>query len=342
MHHQSSISRNVLTFSIVTQLNPIGSRTEKFLTTGVKLQSNSSLSAVQCILPYFYSYESTILTNLFMMSAMTLSSDGCTKLRSVVFIFIAHHLINCLLLSPLNPLRCLYWDQSSCSVDEEWICNWMGVAHAHVAVVISCMMFEAQSELVEKVAYLCCTIIICYTMEGIFTFKHLNRSLSTLQFVVFIGIIASVGFITYNDVKPSKSQPTLLKMKSSSYDQRLVLPISTIALLMHLIMSFIRVLDVIYWKETDGYRGNSSSATYESISNFATCDMMLICFLLAFALRFCSADQHKTILWGQSGILFTAQVMLAGWQGEQIVSNIVMARSLGTFVAVLIAIVGVI
>jgi hypothetical protein len=67
---------------------------------------------------------------------------------------------------------------------------------------------------------------------------------------------------------------------------------------------------------------------------------MLVCFLLLFALCFCGTEQHKWILWGQAGILFISQVMLAGWQGEQMASDMTMAGSIGTFVFVVIAIIG--
>jgi magnesium-transporting ATPase (P-type) len=206
------------------------------------------------------------------------------------------------------------------------------------------MMIKAESQLVEKIAYLCCTIIACYIMEGIFSIDLLDRPLSAIQCVFYVGIVCSIAYITYEDPNSSKNllqRPVLRKMRSSSsFDQRQRLPIATIAVIMHLVSSLIRVVDMTYGDGREGYKGDMSSATYQSISNFAVCDMMLVCFVLLFALCFCETEHHKLILWGQAGILFVSQIMLAGWQGEQMATDMTMAGSIGTFVFVLIAIIG--
>lgn len=72
----------------------------------------------------------------------------------------------------------------------------------------------------------------------------------------------------------------------------------------------------------------------------AVCDMMLAAMLLVFALRFCTTEQHKLVLGGQALILFVSQIMLATWQGEQMDNDMAVAGSIGTFVFIVIAIVG--
>jgi hypothetical protein len=73
----------------------------------------------------------------------------------------------------------------------------------------------------------------------------------------------------------------------------------------------------------------------------AVCDMMLTAFLLVFALRFCTTEQHKVLLAGQALILFISQIMLSTSQGEQMDADMALAGSIGTFVFIVIAIVGV-
>ena len=275
---------------------------------------------------------------------MALSKDAAASLRNVIFIFIAHTWINGLLLSSLNPLRCSYWNQSTCSADEYWICNWLALAHLHVAVLLACLMVKAEPEFIEKAGYFCCAIIMCYIVEGIFTIDLLNRVLSAMQCITYIGILATVTYITYdepNAMQTLASRPVLKKVVSNPrFDMSNKLPIASIAIIMQSLSSLLRVIDMTYGNGQEGYKGDTSSPIYRSISNFAVCDMMLVCFLLWFALRFREAEHHKLILWGQALVLFITQVMLATWQGEQMDSDMALAGSIGTFFFVLIAIVG--
>jgi len=288
--------------------------------------------------------ESFCLEIIQEISTMGLSADASANLRTVILSFIGHTLANAVLLSPLNPMRCFYWNQSECSSDQDWICNWLAFAHLHVSILLTCMIIKAESDGIERVGYLCCAIIMCYIMEGIFSIDLLDPVLSVIQCVIYVGILSAIAYFTYEDPKSINNllaRPVLKKMKSSSsFDQRQKLPIATIAIMMHLLSSFFRVVDMTFGKGHEGYTGDMSSPIYQSISNFAVCDMMLTCFLLAFALRFCTTEQHKLILWGQAVILFVSQAMLASSQGEQMEGDMALAGSIGTFVFILIAILG--
>jgi hypothetical protein len=293
-------------------------------------------------LPVTYSISSHLAPR---HPTMALSSVASAALRSVISTFIAHTWINALLLSSLNPLRCSYWNQSKCSADEYWICNWLAFAHLHVAILLSCLMVKADPEFIEKVAYLCCAIIMCYIMEGIVMIDLLNRYLSAIQCFAFIGILAAIAYITYHEPNPMQtlvSRPVLKKVISNPRldMSKHNVPIATIALIMQSISSLLRVIDMTYGNGREGYKGDTSSPIYQSISNFAVCDMMLACFLLLFGLRFREAEHHKFILGGQALVLFITQVMLATWQGEQMDGDMALAGSIGTFFFVLVAIVG--
>mmetsp|Transcript_4122 Transcript_4122/g.6889 ORF Transcript_4122/g.6889 Transcript_4122/m.6889 type:complete len:283 (+) Transcript_4122:1-849(+) len=280
---------------------------------------------------------------------MGLSTNAVASLRNVILVFIAHTFTNAILLSPWNPLRCAYWTQAECTNDEAWICNWLAFAHLHVSVLLGCFMMVKveEAELIERVAYLCFAIIMSYIMQGIFTIDLLDPLLAVIQCVVHVGILVAIFSITFENPNSAQAymvapaRPRLRKMNSnSSFDQRQKLPIATIALVMHLISSVVRVIDMTFGNGRAGYTGDMSSPVFQSISSMAVCDMTLAAFLLIFALRFCTTEQHKLVLAGQAVILFISQIMLATSQGDHMDADMALAGSIGTFVFIVIAIMG--
>jgi len=201
----------------------------------------------------------------------------------------------------------------------------------------------------EKLAYLICAIITTYLAEGVFTLDRLDWLMAALQTMFYLGIMSWIFYDTYDDpnkiIHPQPYFPKLVGSRTNmslsiSFDARSKFPMATIALGMHLLSSLMRVVDMTFGSGRSGYRGDISSAIYQSISSFAVCDMMLVAFLLVFCLKFYTSDQHKLVLWGQAGVLFLSQVMLAGNQGAMLDPEMAMAGSIGTFVFIVIAIVG--
>jgi hypothetical protein len=198
-------------------------------------------------------------------SAMGLSTDAVASLRNVIFVFIAHTFTNALLLSPWNPLRCSYWKQAECTVDEAWMCNWLSFAHLHVSILLGCFMTVKieEAELIERVAYLCCALIMSYVMQGIFAIDLLDPLLAAIQCVVHVGVLTAIFSITYEDPNWAQAmvrpRPRLRKIRSSSsFDQRQNMPLATIALVMHFISSVLRVFDMTFGSGREGYTGDMS------------------------------------------------------------------------------------
>lgn len=195
---------------------------------------------------------------------MGLSKDAVTLLRNVILVFIAHTFTNALLLSPWNSLRCSYWKQAECTIDEAWICNWLAFAHLHVSILLGCFMVvkvEEQGEEILRVAYLCCAIIMGYLMQGIFAIDLLNPLLAGIQCVVHLGILGTIFWITYEDPNAAQSmvapRPILRKMgSSSSFVLQQNMPIATIAVVMHFLSSSLRVVDMTFGSGRDGYKGD--------------------------------------------------------------------------------------
>jgi L-lactate permease len=68
--------------------------------------------------------------------------------------------------------------------------------------------------------------------------------------------------------------------------------------------------------------------------------MMMACGILGAALRFYESEHLKIVLYGQVLALFVSQIMLAGSQGEMIDETQTQAGVIGTFVSILVGIVG--
>lgn len=247
------------------------------------------------------------------------------SLRAVLYVFVAHQLMNAIVLGPWNSMRCLYWyviscngaahvhrieltrerererhdvlrcvlfcfvllcflfatdqlrlivrryhhcffletlcrNQTKCSPDEGWICNWFAFGHFHVAVVLAGMMVGATPDLEEKLSNLCCAIIMAYLAEGIFAIDQLDRYMAMLQVLSYVGMLCAIFYYTYQDpAKPYLLLSPAMKFKSSSsFDQRNKLPISTLALFVHLISSIVQLLDMTIGKGQEGYVGDMS------------------------------------------------------------------------------------
>lgn len=69
-------------------------------------------------------------------------------------------------------------------------------------------------------------------------------------------------------------------------------------------------------------------------------DMLIAAVLLAAALRFYDPHQLKIVLWGQVAALLVSQAMLTGSQGSMIAPEQARAGAIGTFVSILVALVG--
>ena len=68
--------------------------------------------------------------------------------------------------------------------------------------------------------------------------------------------------------------------------------------------------------------------------------MMIATALLGVAVRFYEKDQLKYVLYGQVVALLVSQFMLAGSQGDKIDPDQVRAGGIGTFVGIVVAVVG--
>jgi hypothetical protein len=245
--------------------------------------------------------------------------------------------------STLSPFR----NKKECSVDEAWICNWLFFAHLHVTTLLGCLAYVSTPSQVEKLAVAICAIIMTYFAEGIFTLDLLDSLMAALQCLVYMAIVGSIMYLTYQD--PGSIRPIMLSkqlsgmglsLSSSSSFGRRKIPISTVAVAMHVGSSFVRVMDMTFGMGREAYKGDSSGTIYQNISCLAVCDMMISGALLSFALQYYTGEQHKIVLCGQAVVLLITQFMLASQQGDKLEKEMARSGAIGTFVFILVAVVG--
>lgn len=258
-------------------------------------------------------------------------------------LFLVHSFTNALFLSPLGgDVRCLFWEIDTCSRDEEWIATWFAFSHFHVCVLLSGIAYVASGtpRLEATLSYVVAGIIFVYLAEGIMSIDTLNLHLASVQVVIFVLLLIGVAFSTAEQERNQPRIPLPRKLTTTSFDRRNKISMATIATGLLFLSSMYRVIQMVLGGANGGYKGDSSSAVYRSISNMALCDMMLAAAVLAISLRFLEADQQKIILWCEVSALLLSQAMLAGETGEMIEQDMKEAGGIATFVSIVIATIG--
>ena len=188
-----------------------------------------------------------------------------SSLSFTILIFISHCLANSWLLTAWNPLRCAYWNQQECTADEGWMANWLSLSHLHVTTTLACMLMLAKStpKEEEKLAFLICTIMMTYLVEGAFTLDRLDWRMASLQIIIFLGIMGWILCATYKDANAViPYQPTLPchfpRMKKLASSGISKCHTATIVLGMHVVSSVLRLVDMKFGSGRNGYMGDTS------------------------------------------------------------------------------------
>jgi NADH:ubiquinone oxidoreductase subunit 6 (subunit J) len=259
---------------------------------------------------------------------------------TVVLVYITHGLVNAFLLCPWNPIRCAFWNRHECTEDEAWILNWLAFGNFHVCLLLSFLAYAAQGKFIleQRLVYLCAAIMLSSLSSGIFMMDQLNKPMAALQVIIYMGLLL---IITYMTATAFPIVPLPVEIRSSSFDARRKLPISSVSLGLLFCLSSIRVLDLTFGSGRDSYLGDSSSPVYISISNAAVGYMMWSALILGFSIFLAAHEQQKLVLIAQVLALFVSQCMLAGEQGTKIEDSQLTAGGVGTFGAIVLALLGV-
>lgn len=166
------------------------------------------------------------------MAISVSSNRGASALLSAVLIFIAHNGANTLLLTPLNPLRCLYWYEKSCCLqpcysvvdtarsslmrcrtlscfayhrsrdqctrDEKWILNWLAYSHFHVTILLLSMVATSVGQIDQEasLAHLTSSLMVAYLIEGIFSLDLIHPSMAALQCGVYVLLLIAILYLS--------------------------------------------------------------------------------------------------------------------------------------------------
>lgn len=258
---------------------------------------------------------------------------------AIVLVFCTHGIANGLMMSGLNPLRCAFWNLTACSADQAWMYNWLSLSHLQVFLLLSCLAYSAFGSLFleQRLLSLCCALMLVQLSTGVFMIDELHPPLACLQVIVLGSLLAAsasyVGNSTAVAVFPSQ-------LKSSSFDHRRQLAIPTMVVAVQFLLSAIRVFDMTFGSGRSTYTGDPSTVVYQAISGAALCNMLWVCIILGWSIMLTPVEQQKKLLMGQTLSLFASLVMLAGEQGAMIEEKQQRAAVVGTFVAIIVAMLG--
>eukprot|EP00977_Amphora_coffeiformis_P027892 scaffold34656_cov178-Amphora_coffeaeformis.AAC.18 len=239
---------------------------------------------------------------------------------TIVLVFITHSVVNTLLLMPWNSIRCSFWNLYECNADENWILNWLAFSRFHVLILLICLARTSMgNNLFEKrLLVLCNVLMLNFVSTGIFAIDLMNKPMAVLQCIIYMLLLAlSLHHLTTCNVIPLPSQ-----LRSSSFDFRRRMPISSAALGIQCFLAMMRVSDMTLGKGREGYTGDNSSPVYRIVSHAYVNDMFFAALIL--------------------GIFFMiGTALLAGSQGERIDSEQVKAGGVTTFLSIIISVLGV-
>ena len=256
---------------------------------------------------------------------------------TVLVIFITHDIVNALLLSPWNVLRCTFWDNTECSVDEEWMLNWFSAGHLHVMMLLLSLTRSSMGNVIaeQRLVTLVSCIMASYLTNGIYELDNLNRSMALLQGLIYFVLLV---LICWHTASAPPTMPLPSQLRSASFDRRRRLPLVTLVVGIQFAMTSSRVLQVILMGQDDGYLGDSSSALMQIISKTALNEWLWTALILGWAMLLATPDQQRSLMQWQTLCLFGMHNLLAGSQGGMLEQQR-LALSIN-FVQMMIALVG--
>jgi len=281
-----------------------------------------------------------------------LSPNEISKALLIGLVFVTFGFVNALLLSPLNPLRGAYWNLhdasgTTCSVDHEWILNWLALEHFHVTILVASFAYVVQGNVMneDRLVWMCQGMIVVYLANGIFMIDFLNRSIAPLQGLISVGFLGFIAFYQSSHERmrqiASVAQKEYRSIVFEAAKQEFGGLRTSIATIVQFVFSATRIATILIGggRIDDGFLGASSDPVYKIISSAVISEMMLIATTLLSVL-WLQPQQQKRILRGHTIALFISLVFLSGWQGEMMNHGYLQARGMEVFVSMVFAVVG--
>jgi hypothetical protein len=270
---------------------------------------------------------------------MSTAGQHCSATISILLLFLTHGLVNSALLSSLNPLRCVYINVWKCTADQTWALNWLSLGHFHVHVLIVALAKAANGHVLleSRLVILSAAVILTYLASGIFMLEYLNPSMAVFQSVIYMGFLA---YALWQIATALPVIPLPIQLRTNSFDRRRKLPVSTIAVAVHCVLSAVRLVDIVFGDGNNAYIGDSTGPIFQNVLKAFSLEMLWVTVILAASTILTSTEQQKSLLVGHAAVLFLTQIMLAGKQGEQMEKSQLDACGIGNFFSILIALFG--
>lgn len=241
---------------------------------------------------------------------------------NLLLVFLSHGWVNTVLLTPLNPLRCGYWDTDvktqGCSISNEegTMMNWMASAMFHVNMLLSCLAYTAAGNpvLEQRLLLFVMTLVVGAVSSGIFYLEEIARPMAALQVIIWSGFLFTALFVFATEyASDGAKRPPLRLLKSTSFDTRLRLPICTVAVGIQAVLSIVKIVNRTFI--FDGLLLSLESAQYsnptvQSISQVALMNELWATLLISACVLLATETQQKTLLAGQAVSLFVCVLLL--------------------------------
>jgi len=271
---------------------------------------------------------------------------------TVCVVYVTHGLVNALLLSPWNgAARGSFWDLPQCNSPQDWMLNWLALSSGQTHLLLAGLTYGAIGNpvLEQRLVGVVTALLVASLTAGVFLLPQLNAPMAALQAVIY-GVLLVVlvldqtvvlhGSSNHNNMILSTSQ----QWRSSSYDARQKMPLSSVALLTQCLVQLLRVIDFTFGSGQEAYVHHSSidddDDVYHSISDLALVHMLWVALLLGFAVVGAAREQQRLLLRAHVLALFVSMWMLAGPQGADLVEEQRRSAVVGTFGAIVISVVG--
>lgn len=280
-----------------------------------------------------------------------LTSNEISKALLIGLVFVTLGFVNTLLLSPVNPLRDAYWNLhdasgTTCSVDHEWILNWLALEHFHVTILVASFAYVVQGNVMneDRLVWMSQGITVVYLANGIFIIDFLNRPMGSLQGLINVGFLGYISFYQSSHERMRRIASLARKeYRNIVFEKKQEFGGSrtSIATIVQFVFSATRMASIFIGQGRidDGFLGASSDPVYKIISSAVILEMMLVATTLLSVL-WLQPQQQKGILRGHTIALFVSLVMLSGWQAEMMDPSHLQARGMELFVSMVVAVVG--
>jgi hypothetical protein len=281
-------------------------------------------------------------------------ATGMSVYMTIVLVFLTIGFVNTVLITPVNPYRCFHWNATTCSTEEAWMLNWLAWGHLHFYALLACLFSGIYGKHLylheDRLAYLCATLVTCSLSSGVFTLDVVNRPMAVLMAIVYTGLLGALMRQT-TIVPPSNLSAEYMFitsnkiLRSSSFDRRKKLPMSTLALGVVAVLAAVRCVECTFGQGLDlyqdGYTDGTPSPIYQLLSQATVCQAVWVTLILAWSVFQATVEQQKAVLTGQFIVSFVGILMLAGSQGDHIPPGQAKAVGVNNFLGMCIALLGI-